>query len=121
MPGANEDMRFGVGGASTGRSGDPVGGPKPCQMHRRSYKNRCWRCLCKSFAENAYNMRPGSAVRSKCKPLVSVFGGSDTSSVPKSVRDGVQQGCDQVGASIERRWGRPSNTLARASYKIIIL
>ena len=46
---------------------------KPCQMHCRSYKNRCWRCLWKSFAENAYNMRPGSAVRSKCEPVCSVF------------------------------------------------
>ena len=75
VPGANEDLRFGVGGASTGRSGEPVGCPKPCQIDRRSYKNRCWRCLCQSFAENAYEMRPGSAVSSKYESLCGVYRG----------------------------------------------
>ena len=89
VPSANEHVRFGVDLASTGRSGEPVGGPKPCQMHRRSYKNRCWRCLCKSFAENAYNMSPRSAVRSKCEPLLSVFEGSGVPGANEDLRFGV--------------------------------
>ena len=73
VPGANEYLRFGVDREKWGARG----GPKTlCQMHRRSYKNRCWRCLCKSFAENANKMEPGNATRSKCEPLLSVFEGS---------------------------------------------
>ena len=61
---------------STWRWGEPGGWPKPSKMHGRSYKNRCWGCFCKTWAENAYKMEPRSAVRSKCEPLLSVFEGS---------------------------------------------
>ena len=76
------DVFEGSGGAYcerafvAGGSGEPVGPPKPTKMHGRSYKNRCWTCLCKSFAQKLHKMEPGSAVRSNCEPLLSVFEGS---------------------------------------------
>ena len=53
-----------------------MGCPKPSKMHGRSYKNRGWRCLCKSFAEITNKMEPGNATKSKCEPLLGVFEGS---------------------------------------------
>ena len=58
-------------------------------MHGRSYKNRCWKCLCKSFAQKLYKMEPGSAARSKCEPLLSVFEGSGVPSANEELRFGI--------------------------------
>ena len=47
--------------------------------------------MCKSFAESAYKMGPGSAVRSKCEPLLSVFEGSDSPVASDEVWFGVDR------------------------------
>ena len=89
---ANDPMRVGCEWGS----GELVGGPKPCQMHRRSYKNRCWRCLCKAFAENAYKMEPGSAVKSKCGPLCGGFGCLGVPGANEDVRFGIERGRERA-------------------------
>ena len=102
--------------ASTGRSGELVGGPKPCEMHRRSYKNRCWNCLCKWFAENANKMEPGGAVRSKCEPVLSVFEGSGVPGANEDLRFDVGEA--STGRSGEPVGGPKPCQMHCRSYKI---